>query len=133
MKWTYLWEGTLDEKLAMAEERWSGKDFLSDVRTTEIPEEFYHYFQSLQQQMQQLLAEDVDDKLEYLREVMDLDAKMAFLVRELASGFPENFEDYLVHEKKFYWHDYILNTSYGENTIIHRLLVLSKNDSDLYF
>ncbi|MGF2941341.1 hypothetical protein [Enterococcus xiangfangensis] len=133
MKWTYLWEGTLDEKLTMAEERWSGKDFLPDVRTTEIPEEFYRYFQSLQQQMQQLLDEDVDEKLEYLREVMDLDAKMAFLVRELASGFPENFEEYLVHEQKFYWHDYILNTSYGENTIIHRLLVLSKNESDLYF
>ncbi|KAF1303572.1 MULTISPECIES: hypothetical protein [Enterococcus] len=133
MKWDYLWEGTLDEKIIDAGERWSGEEFLAEDEREEIPKEYYEYFSFLQERMRKMLDLEAENKLEYIKEVMYLDARMAFLVRELASGIKVPFSDYMEHEKKFYWRDYIMNTNYGKHTIIHQLLILSKNEPSDYF
>lgn len=137
MRWEYLWEGTLEEKIEIAQQRWSGRELLGTVSDLPIPEEFYSYFASLQEEMKAALLNnpettDPQEKLEYIKDVMYLDARLAFLVRNLAIGLEMSFDEYMLEEKKFFWRDYVLNVGYGDHTIIHQMLKKSHNDPEVF-
>lgn len=122
---SYLWEGTLAQKVELRRNYWRDKKFIDEdliAKELPIPPYFLDYYQRLKEGAQILLEANGDELPERSLALLDIDARLSFMVNELAIDPTVTEERYKVEEQKYYQSEYLRLEAGNNDTLLCKLL-----------
>lgn len=116
----FLWEKTLEDQLIKRRANYIQEGFITDQGSLPpVTGDVRGYYMDLQGNMRDLLATEGLWSVEWLREVLLTDAKLAFLISELSAVPKMSYEELRRREARFYRSDYLsASETAAHNTIL---------------
>lgn len=131
---SYLWEGTLAQQVDLRRTYWRDKNFIDEdliAKELPIPTFFLDYYQRLKEGAQCLLEANGDELPERSLALLDIDARLSFMVNELAIDPTVTEERYRSEEQKYYQSEYLKLEAGNNDTLLCRLLQKPLDQRDL--